>query len=345
MLIDRIQRVVVLDALRGVASFGVCWYHFTHGNPTFLRPGPLKFSGEFGWLGIEVFFVISGFVIPFALSRNDYDIRGSGRFLVKRVVRLDPPYFTTIILILGLGYLSSKTPGFQGNSFMLSWPQLLLHVGYLNAFFGYPWLNPVFWTLAIELQYYLLVAFIFPLLLTRRPVIRIGTLASLAALSFAVPAPQFVFHWLLLFLLGIATFQFRDGALGKGMYLTHITAITSAAFFSLGAVITLAALITALAIAFVNMRRSGVLGWLGKISYSLYLLHAPIGGRFINLSTRFGDALWVKCAALIAASLASILAAWLLYRLVELPAQRWSAAIGYRKKEIAPSGFAPRLEQ
>src|SRR4051812_47773396 len=103
--------------MRGLASFAVCWYHVTHGNAAFLSPGVLKSSGSYGWLGVEVFFVISGFVIPYALQGSKYRIRDCGTFLLKRVVRLDPPYFATICVILVLGYLSAKTPGFAGEPF------------------------------------------------------------------------------------------------------------------------------------------------------------------------------------------------------------------------------------
>jgi peptidoglycan/LPS O-acetylase OafA/YrhL len=337
------QRLPVLDMLRGIASFAVCWFHLTNGNVAFLPAGILKSSGAYGWLGVEVFFVISGFVIPYALERSRYGISDCGTFLLKRVVRLDPPYFITIGLILALGYLSAKTPGYQGEGFIFSWPQTLLHVGYLNAFFNYPWLNPVFWSLAIELQYYLLIALIFPLLASRRWLFRFSIMLLLAILSIAIPAAQFVFHWLLLFLFGIATFQFRSRLLKRTAYFIHIAVIATGAFFCYGALICLTGLASALVIAFINFSHFGVLGWFGKISYSLYLLHAPIGGRIINFSSRFATTLPTKFLAIMVAAIVSILAAWALHKLVEHPAQRWSAAIGYRKRQVAPSGFAPRV--
>ena len=56
-------------ALRGVAAFAVAWFHFTNGQPTFLpQDSLLKVSGAYGYLGVAVFFVISGFVIPYSLD-------------------------------------------------------------------------------------------------------------------------------------------------------------------------------------------------------------------------------------------------------------------------------------
>ena len=337
------QRLPVLDMMRGVASFAVCWYHVTHGNVTFLPPGWFKSTGDLGWLGVQVFFVISGFVIPFALSNSGYRINNCGTFLLKRVARLDPPYIAGILVVIVLGYFSTLAPGFNGEPFHFSWTVTLLHLGYLNAFFGYPWLNPVYWTLAIEFQYYILIALTFPLLASRDARVRSILIMLFAGTALMVPAPQFVCHWLFLFLYGITTFQYRASLLSRNAYLLHLIAVAAGAVYCYGATIGLTGLLSALVIAFVNARSFGPLTWLGHISYSLYLLHVPVGGRVINLSSRFAVTLPAQILAVLTAAAASIAAAWLLHKFVEYPAQRWSAAIGYRfKRDVAPSGFAPR---
>ena len=103
-----------MDALRGVAALSVTWFHFTHGNETFLRDGLLKSSGTFGWLGLFTFFVLSGFVIPYALHRAAFQLPQLGRFLLKRIVRLDPPYFATVVVVLVLFMFPSGLRGFRG---------------------------------------------------------------------------------------------------------------------------------------------------------------------------------------------------------------------------------------
>src|SRR3954470_23823868 len=77
------MRIPVLDPLRGIAALAVTWFHFTNGRPGYLPSGLLKSSGSFGWLGVEVFFVISGFVIPYALWGAGYRIERLGRFMLK----------------------------------------------------------------------------------------------------------------------------------------------------------------------------------------------------------------------------------------------------------------------
>ena len=73
-----------------------------------------------------------------------------------------------------------------------------------------------------------------------------------------------------------------------------------------------------------------MLTWLGLISYSLYLMHVPIGAKIIDLGARFTDGGIGAILVLAAATGGSIVAAWVLYRSVELPSRRLSARISYR---------------
>src|SRR4051812_35797682 len=105
-------RIETLDALRGLASLGVCWFHLTTVNRAFLPDGFVKASGGYGALGVQIFFVISGFIIPLALGQSDYKFRDYPRFLLKRILRLDPPYLITIAAGLFLTCLSAAIRGF-----------------------------------------------------------------------------------------------------------------------------------------------------------------------------------------------------------------------------------------
>jgi peptidoglycan/LPS O-acetylase OafA/YrhL len=331
-----------LDLLRGIASLSVALYHFTNGNPRFLPNGVLKNFGSHGWVGVEAFFVISGFVIPFALDRAKYQLRDFGTFLLKRVLRLDPPYVCTISIIIALGYASQMAPAFQGEQFHFSSAQLALHFGYANAFVGYPWLNPVFWTLAIEAQYYVIIGLVFPLLISGSRSVQLVTTAGMACVAVAIPKPEWLFHWLPLFLLGMSTFQFRRGAFSLPVYGAALCAVTALCVISYGVFVASAGLITACVIAFTSGSMPPLAVFFGHISYSLYLLHVPIGGRVVNLGARFAHTLPLQIGVICCAFAASIGAAWLLHRFVERPAQRWSSSIGYKRRVVAPSGFGPR---
>jgi peptidoglycan/LPS O-acetylase OafA/YrhL len=325
------SRLATVDVLRGVAALAVSWFHFTNGNQAFLADGWLKHSGAYGWLGVEVFFVISGFIIPLSLDRGGYRLHDFGTFVLKRVLRLDPPYIAAIVVILGLGWLSAQLPGFRGQPQDVSLAQVLLHLGYVNVFFGYPWLSPVFWTLALELQYYLAIGLLFPLAIARRETMRAVVIVALASLGFVFPAEPFLFRWLPLFGVGIAVFELHTSRLGASSCAAAVACCAVSTALLHGAIVAIVVVGTGMLIAFATLPARGPLGWLGKVSYSLYLLHVPIGGRVVNFGERFDLSVWMQGVVLVAAVAASLLAAWLLYALVEQPAQRWSSRLKYRR--------------
>lgn len=327
------QRLQTVDALRGLAALSVCWYHVAASGSLDTK-GWLRASAQFGWLGVDVFFVISGFVIPYALWRGGYDLRDFGRYLWKRAARIEPPYFAAVVLAMLLWGLSSLRPGYQGRPFEVSPNQLLLHVGYLNALVGRPWLNPDFWTLAIEFQYYLLMGLLVPLLVSTRSRSRLFALGSLFAVSMLFPTqgrePLYVFTWLPLFLLGILTFQ-RWANIIEGKFFACGLALTVVvAYYKIGILSALLGGLTAVVIAFVPVRNR-VLNFLGAISYSLYLTHGPVGSRVDNLTARFvhGDVQTGLAAVL--AVLVAVVFAYIFHRLVERPSRLWAALFGYKR--------------
>ncbi|MEP7341481.1 MAG: acyltransferase [Acidobacteriota bacterium] len=326
-------RLHTVDALRGIASFSVCWFHLTNGNPELLPNGFLKSSGTYGWLGVQVFFVISGFVIPFSMWRAGYKIGDFSRFIGKRITRIDPPYLASILLAVALSCIASLTPGSRG-----LWPdysavQALAHLGYLNAFLGYPWIIPVFWTLAIEFQYYLLIAATFPLLANKRAMICLGCLASLVLAGLVFRQQSIVLSWLTLFGLGLLTFQFKARKITLRAYWIGLPLIAACCCWASGLIVGMVGLVTALMIAFASVG-GFLLLWLGEISYSLYLIHAPIGGRIVTLGGRFANTSPAYLAVVLVALVASLIAARVFYLGIERPAQRWASRIKYKSVSV-----------
>lgn len=324
------KHIPVLDHLRGLAALAVCYYHFSCGNQAFLRDGdPIKTAGSFGWLGVEAFFVISGFVIPYSLHLRAYRLSQCGAFFARRLKRLEPPYLACILLVLFLNVLSTFLPGFRGQAAEINWPQLLAHLGYLNAVVGYGWLNPVFWTLAIEFQFYLFMAFAFPLLVHTKPMVRSFSVLAIALLGFSgYENSQLLPYWLPLFAIGMVAFQYRSGLISSWSYAISLICIASIGYQAIGWAETLAGLATALTITVMGSRELPrsfqPLAFFGTISYSLYLLHVPIGGRIINLATRLPDSVAYRYPALLVAIVVSTVSAFVFWWLVERPSQHWS---------------------
>ena len=132
------HRIQTVDALRGLAALAVVFYHvqgaLSRGaQPWF--PDPARRLTEGGHFGVNVFFVLSGFVIARSVRDGSMTLGYLGRFTLRRSIRLDPPYWTAVILEVLLIYVglaifpSLATP-------VPSMPQLLAHTVYLQDILG-----------------------------------------------------------------------------------------------------------------------------------------------------------------------------------------------------------------
>jgi peptidoglycan/LPS O-acetylase OafA/YrhL len=331
------ERLEIIECLRGLAAVAVMWFHFTYQDGIFAGVnGPGEWIGAKGWLGVEVFFVISGFILPYSMFRSRYLLRDCFTFVAKRIIRLDPPYLAAILLALGIWHLFEIGPYFHGDtSFAFEMPRFLCHLGYLNAIVGHPWYIPVFWTLAIEFQYYLFLALTFPLLVHKQSAVRNGfpILLAICALQFPVsfPLPQnnLLCSWFGLFALGMITFQAYCQLSSSRLYLALLALITAINLVSLGWIISLAGLVASLVISYVRIPRFAPLAFLGTISYSLYLVHLPVGVPLIRLGVLCTDSVLGRMLVLGIVIPIVLLAAHLWYRCFERPAQRWSSSLRY----------------
>lgn len=318
------KRIPVVEYLRGLAALGVAWFHLTN---TF-QPGFARYSGNYGWLGVEIFFVISGFIVPYSISiaYPKYTLKDYKNFCVRRLLRLEPPYVASILLVLFLAFASALAPGFRGQPLELSPGQIASHILYLVPFTPYSWLQPVYWTLAWEFAFYLTFGLIFPLVDHRKS--GRAFLAMSGALVLAVWF-SLVNERVLLFVLGITAYRLVATDRTELRSLVLIFAGSTVAIARTYPEIAFVGIITAIAIGSLpRVQIGGVTGRflesLGLISYSLYLVHVPIGGRVVNLGARFVDGELQQLLLSLCALLTSIAAAWVFMRLVERPAITWA---------------------
>ena len=330
------MRNETVDALRGAAALAVCFFHFTSGQSYFAEVSYLRPAGAFGWIGVEVFFVISGFIVPYAMKQANYTLSLWPRFMAKRLIRLEPPYLVSIVLVMALGLASSVAPGFRGPPIDWSVPLIAAHLGYINAFVGMPWINPVYWSLAIEFQYYVLVGLALPAFCAGSPATRIGLVAAVAVLPLLMPGVGrwCIVPYLPIFAAGILTFLAARDLIPRLTYWASLVALGAYLGVTQGLAVSAATVVSAALIATVRLPHVGPVAWLGAISYSIYLLHVPIGGRVMNLASRLPATPAIEIAAVAMAFGASILAAYALYVLVERPARDLAASISYRTSTV-----------
>ena len=156
-------RLASIDALRGIAALGVVLYHTALRTPEAVPSNILKWPGlvmqtlaSYGYVGVFLFFVISGFCIHLQWARaraagEPRQIR-FGAFWRRRIRRLYPPYLIALALYLGLTW---TTTGIKVTHFFIYDVVMhLLMLHNLDPKTCYS-INSVFWTLAIEEQLYL----------------------------------------------------------------------------------------------------------------------------------------------------------------------------------------------
>jgi peptidoglycan/LPS O-acetylase OafA/YrhL len=331
------DRIDVVNALRAFAAVFVAWGHFCSG-----QGGWLSWSGLYGYTGVDIFFVISGFIIPYSLFRGQYTLRNFGRFMLKRGIRLYPPYLISIPISIFAANAVMR-PLIPAAGIHVGGRQLFYHLLFLNDIVGVPWVNVVYWTLAIEWQWYILAALFFGLLASRNAFLRFCPVAAAMVTYFLIPNDRMIFHTLPIFLIGVFAFQYKIGLIGRGRLLALIAAMLWAMRWPTGWIVALIAVVTGLLIAFVSFRNP-IADFLGDVSYSVYLLHLPIGvsliGWLSHLLPFSGSYIGViDCVGLAA----SVGAATVLYRWVEQPAQDFSSQVRFvrerpRKLALAAAG-------
>ena len=343
-------RNLTVDGLRGTAAMLVVVYHLYLNTESLLRahtPDWLHaLIGSFGATGVNVFFVLSGFVISMSLRQAPLSGRYVAMFALRRSVRLDPPYWVAIVLSIALAKLSALLFSELAGRGQFPPAQILAHLFYLQNVLGYGDISAVFWTLCIELQFYLVLVLVLTAAYDagrprRRPVLAI---AGLAALSLVLAVGQiklpvdglFVRYWHM-FALGALTCWCVFGDLSWRWWWALVGVELVVVFGSAPSLPHLAPVLAALVLV-LSSRWVAARGWLGsavhqflgKLSYSLYLMHPIVGWSTISvLKKLFGDHPSVPLGLLyMACGIAtSLVAAWILYRAVELPAIRWSKRV------------------
>ncbi len=331
MLISKSQqRIGVINALRAFAALAVAWGHFVSGQGKYLG-----LSGKYGYLGVDIFFVISGFVIPWSLYRSGYRLRDYPRFMVKRNIRLYPPYLASIAITL-LATNVVLVPLFHIPRMTVTGRELLLHFAYLNDLAHVAWVNVVYWTLAIEFQWYLLVGIALPWLASSRKLARFAVTVTMMLAYYTFYWDRLVFHYLPVFLIGVFVFQYRARIIERWEMLGLIAVMAFGMLRLSGWLVPLVAVPTGLLIAFSTFHNRAA-DRVGDISYSLYLLHLPIGVSVIGCLARWLPySSWYIGVLDVAGVAASMGAAWIMYQFIEKPSQELSSAIRFARRAPEP---------
>jgi peptidoglycan/LPS O-acetylase OafA/YrhL len=305
-----------VQGLRGIAAIAVALFHFTGQMSSVLA----NILHEYGWLGVDIFFVISGFIIPYSLQGKGYTIRSFPNFMARRMVRIEPPYVASIAFFLLLWEVTSRLPYFRGAPPDWTWGQVLFHLLYLIPVTSYHWITPVYWSLAYEFVFYVVIGLSFSF------IIRNGAGVTIAMTTAALAV---MFYWtgqwdarILEFGLGVILMRYMAGHDAGPVFCFWMVVLAGTIGAIAGIPTVVAVILTAMVI--LVPRTDPVPGayFFGAISYSLYLIHVPVGGRVVNFGLRYGDGPLFEAVLIMAALLVSILFAQIFAKLVEVPSIR-----------------------
>ncbi|MBV6626272.1 MAG: acyltransferase [Rivularia sp. (in: Bacteria)] len=349
-----------IDGLRALAALWVILFHsVTDADKTisqFTDTLPKWFVYivfEKGHLGVAVFFVISGFLISHSLKNTQFNFAWFKNFVLRRLVRLSPTYYLSILTTLAIGFIAAyaKSEDFAPLGYPLSVPRLIAHVFYLQDIFKLHHVNDVYWTLCLEVQSYLVFGILFWLVqwinfhwnirqgkvFVFLPSAIIAALYAMEIIKYEGRETVFLPVWYS-FLLGAFAYWTWRKELKLLLFYFYVAVLVFAGIANSSefAIASSIVAVLLLEVARVN-RMEQLLNWqwlqfVGKISYSLYLTHVPIlGGVYWVVFKLFNHSVWSEFLALILGVGSSIIFATLIWQVIEKPSIKWSKKLKVTK--------------
>ncbi|MFF2626358.1 acyltransferase family protein [Kitasatospora griseola] len=338
-------RLYLLDLLRLLAALGVVLWHYAGyqgwpkdvwgGRPADVIP-VLHDIGKYSWIGVELFFLISGFVICMSCWGKT-----TGAFFRSRVVRLFPAYWFGVLLTGAL--LLYARPNWMWNGKLFRYSDVLTNLTMVQKGEGVWDVDPVYWTLWIELRFYVLFGLVVAFGLTYKRVVAfcaMWTFASVLTTASGLPFLDLIFFpdYSSFFIAGIAMYlMYRYGQdlllwgiVGFSWLLAQhkLHKIMSDYQAFSGDTLSYTKLLILMTLAFVVVAGTA-LGWFrwvkwpwltvfGAMTYPLYLLHQVLGWWFlVHLQGKVGP--YAEAGIVIGGML---VASWLVNRYIEKPGSK-----------------------
>lgn len=304
---EKSGRIFELDSLRALAAINLMLFHFTWVySEKYGFTSEILYKYPYGKYGTQLFFMLSGLVNAMTLLRK----QSASYYIQSRFIRILPPF----LLVLGLNLLLVQLMPLRDH-IQLSTAMIAANATLLPNLLGYECIEPVIWTLQIEIQFYVVLLLLFALGALRRPFWPIMSCLAFC-MAFGFVSNQFdeasvgaatyqgvqwlksalIVEYFPMFAMGMLIHQ---GYLEKNQWLKYGCGIAVAAMVYHGiesrngspfATLLLIGLLVACQYGKLPILRSKPLLFISGISYSLYLLHNNLGSVIIYYLNQAGVA-------------------------------------------------------
>ena len=352
------NRILELDALRAMAAINLLLFHFTYlYQSKYGFTSPLGIAYPYGKYGVQLFFMLSGLVNAMTLLGK----HRSEDFLVARLIRICPPFWAAMLinfLLVCIMPLAAHPPTFA---------QWLANLTIVPGLWGQDCIEPVTWTLQVELLFYLVLLTWFSIGALRRPLLLTWvTLAIVAAVClplkyswlvesttpYAIASSLnsvLILSTLPLFLIGILLNERRCG---RGSWMGHGAAIVGCGIvfhlidqndYNPAGTVFFTALLGFSAFGKIPALRVKPIAFVAGISYSLFLLHNNLGSTLIyHLDRWIGPWPAIVLATVLVILIATVSTYWFERPVGNWIRDRW-INLRQSKSTAAPTGSLAQM--
>lgn len=268
------KRISELDGLRGLAAICVLLFHYTSRFAEKFETDLIirHFNFMYGNYGVELFFVISGFVIFMSIEK----IKTPFEFVYKRFIRLYPTFWICMLITYFFVFFLSPLEVLK-----VSFDDFIINFTMLPSLFNVKAVDGVYWTLKVEVSFYILILILI-LIKKVRSIMGLGFLyvgfGMILIFFFRIPLN---YYYGTLFLIGINFYQIWNGDNNFWCHIQIALCLFLSVFmlnkelvFVSSIVVVIFYLLIYNKLFFLSL---SPFVYLGKISYALYLLHQYIG--------------------------------------------------------------------
>jgi peptidoglycan/LPS O-acetylase OafA/YrhL len=305
------QRNASLDTLRGLAILFVLIGHYTQYAPYAAAGVPLSaMFTDFGQGGVILFFMLSGYLIWTKGQENPAPV-----FLLRRFAKIVPAYWVNVLLVAVMGLLVWFFPAF-------GLKDTLGNLLFMGGSMGIASLSGVYWTLIVEVKFYLLFALVFYTPLKRLFwLVPVAAVAVNLGLFFTIQRTSTLLVYLPIFFIGagIAAVERQKLAFPVIPALAAISMVglaLAAPHRGWQAAVFLAVDLALFWALYRNQIGQRHIVWLGVISYSVYLYHATLGFPLLEVLGPVFGALWPVLMAMVLLLVCFV--SWLSYHHIEV---------------------------